>query len=135
MAEQPKPQTYDGWEMTLRFDAGDRRQVRAASLVRAFDAWNQVKLEEHGADTHLSARRLQLVTESGAVLTGYFVFQELARSLRLLWPLGVLTWVPGVEVLGLRWYPGESTASPEPAGQTRPTEASAVAKDSTSIKR
>jgi hypothetical protein len=98
---------------TLAFNGRERTQVRAASLVRAFDFWDQVELREHAtprrirvdAETPSSGPNipmapnqrpdsvveegppLQLATESGAIVTGSTVFERLAHSVRGLWPL------------------------------------------------
>src|SRR5262249_31657135 len=111
-------------------------QVRAASLVHACDIWEQVELQEqaaavparkpakvagaaHALQVQPPARpgmaqadinHVQLLTDTGAVLTGYPLFERLVRSLRLLWPLALLTWIPGAERLGHRWFPGTQQA-------------------------
>lgn len=95
MAE-PGPQ-----EMELRFCSADERQVRLASLVHALDAWDQVALR---GDPGKPPCRMELVTARGQVLRGYDLFRHLARSLRLLWPVAILTWLPGATRLGRRWY-------------------------------
>jgi hypothetical protein len=99
---------------TLRlFWAGrSRSQVRAASLIHAFDVWNQIRLTEPAAEaawtkTPAEVPRLQLVTEKRDILTGYPLFERVTRSLPLLWPLAVLTWIPGVTALGKGWFPGD----------------------------
>jgi hypothetical protein len=106
-----------------------RGQVRAASVIRAFDVWDQVEVLDHA-----SARRqetgtpsqaisstpsgfnlspsgtvhLELVTPDGEILTGYELFERLVRSVRLLWPLVLLTWIPGVPRLARNWFPGSN---------------------------
>jgi hypothetical protein len=92
---EPGPQ-----EMELRFCDRDDRQVRVASLVHALDAWDQVALR--GGEPPC---RLELVTKAGQVLTGYDLFRHLVRSLRLLWPVALVTWLPGATRLGRRWFP------------------------------
>ena len=49
--------------------------------------------------------RLQLTTPAGEVLTGYALFERLTRALRLLWPVGLLTWLPGFGNLARGRYP------------------------------
>jgi hypothetical protein len=106
-----------------------RGQLRAASLVRAFDAWDQVELRDLTAGRRsrpprdvpaddrdralarfdLSANNeggLQLVTSTGMILTGYAVFKRLVRGMRLLWPLAWVTWIPGVAHVAQGWFPG-----------------------------
>jgi hypothetical protein len=115
----------------LRLDTHSPRQARAAALVRAADAWEQVEVDESSAAPLQPAvadeaiqesplpvrgdapRTLQLETPDGKVLTGYALFERLVRSLRLLWPLALLTWIPGVASLGQKWYPPlDATTSP-----------------------
>jgi hypothetical protein len=106
-----------------------RGQVRAASLIRSFDAWDQVHILDHasarklpqGQETGASAKalspahirlditpsggeRLELVTSEGEILTGYELFERLTRSVRPLWPFAVVTWIPGVASLVRRWF-------------------------------
>lgn len=87
-------------QVQLRFDGRDRRQVRTASLVHALDVWDQVELVDQPSE-----ERMELVTRTGEVLAGYSLFRHLVRSLRLLWPIALLTWLPGFAALGRRWYP------------------------------
>lgn len=100
-------------------------QVKVASLVQAFDAWEQVEVGESPVKRNIpavgppihnvgtlrpeaaGADRARLVDGSGEVLTGYYLFERLTRSLRLLWPAAALTWIPGVARLGKAWFPGE----------------------------
>lgn len=93
-------------DLWLAFRPADPRQARAASLVHALDVWGQVELEAAGTSPHL-----QLRTEKGELLTGYPLFERLARGLRLTRPVAWLTWVPGVGALGRAWYPPAPSAS------------------------
>ena len=93
----------------LAFNNRARSQVRAVSLVRAVDAWDQVRLldqpaarrgrssgetvspGEPAARVDFVSRegapqsdRRQLITPQGETLTGFFFWEELVRSLRLL---------------------------------------------------
>ncbi len=133
-------------KLRLRFNGQALRQVRAASLVRACDLMEQVTVEDRSAakksvrsvlrDEPASAAIqeehaeeeipaapvscLQLVTPPGKVLTGYALFEYLVRSIRFLWPVALLTWVPGVDALGKKWYPSVSVPSePSPAEEER----------------
>jgi hypothetical protein len=110
-----------------------RGQVRAASIIRAFDAWDQVEILDHAsarkppqveetgasAKAHLPAHlrvdpapspgeRLELVTPEGQILTGYELFERLTRSVRPLSPFALVTWIPGMASLGRRWFPSEN---------------------------
>lgn len=103
--------------LRLAYAGRDRRQVRAAALVHTFDVWDQVRLVDvtapargataSAAETHA----LQLTTDSGLTLTGYPVFAYLTRALRLLWPLAIVTWIPGVSSLAKSRYPGIANAA------------------------
>jgi hypothetical protein len=103
------------YEMQLRYDAGDPRQVRLASLVHALDAWNQIELIEAKPARPPNVpepARLELVLADGQRLTGYALFRRVVRSLRLLWPLAALTFLPGFEGLARRRYPDSTSAKP-----------------------
>jgi hypothetical protein len=95
---EPGPQ-----EMELRFSNRDDRHIRLASWIHALDAWNQVALR---GEPREEPGHLQLMTPRGRMLTGYDLFRHLVRSLRLLWPVALVTWLPGVSRLGRRWFPG-----------------------------
>jgi hypothetical protein len=99
----------------LQIQGMDRRQIRAASLVRALDVGEQVQVQATAPASKEKARKeeprtaraaMQLTTEDGEILTGYAAFQYLVRTVRLLWPIGLLTWLPGFGSLGRAWYPG-----------------------------
>jgi hypothetical protein len=117
--------------LRLVFSGRSRPQVRAASIVRALDAWDQVRLLElsatrkiHASGDQATARddappsdhsglehpaadgdHLRLITPEGEVRTGYALWEELVRSLRLLLPLRPLIYLPGIRGLGTRWFP------------------------------
>jgi hypothetical protein len=104
--------------LRLTFAARARRQRRAASLIHAFDPWDQIALPDptqaRGDGEPVSvadATRPELWTEKGERLTGYALFARVTRALHLLWPLALLTWLPGAAALGHAWFPGED-ASP-----------------------
>jgi hypothetical protein len=113
--------------LALGFNGRVPAQARVASAVRAFDAWDQVVLADRPAGRRAPiaipaepARQvwadsecLELTTEAGETLTGYTLFERLVRSVRLLWPLAVVTWVPGVAALARAWFP----ASPAQAAR------------------
>src|SRR6266852_5410975 len=110
------------YEFRLVFDSRDPRQIWQASLIHALDVWSQVALVDRAAasppipiEASASASEsvhaipsvpkeptpetqvgLHLIAANGQVFTGYLLFTRLARSLRLLWPLALLTWIPGV---------------------------------------
>ena len=128
----------DLYELRLLFDGYHPAQVRWAALVHALDVWHQVELTDvsaglpgptSGAETAQAAGppasgaapapRLRLVTCTGETLTGYVLFEHLVRQVRLLGPLALLTWVPGVARLGRRWYPGEPEGSVPATRETR----------------
>jgi hypothetical protein len=144
-------------QFRLAFNGRARGQVRAASLVHACDIWEQVELQEQpaagparkpakatGASQAIQAQpparpgmagaeidRLQLLTDTGAVLAGYPLFERLVRSVRLLWPLALFTWIPGAERLGNRLFPGTQDASTtrpveQPAGLSHPEPATSA---------
>jgi hypothetical protein len=110
----------------LEFDSRVPRQLRSASLVRAFDAWDQVEIADQSADANGSRQRLRLITEAGEVSTGFKAFEHIVRSMRLLWPL-----YPGAKLLemtglGNRWFPGGSepaTAQLHHSGNGQPVAA------------
>jgi hypothetical protein len=84
--------------LQLRYDSRIPAQVRAASWVRAFDVWDQVALADVAREGKGKAKGLELAAADGTVWAGYSAYAQLARSLRILWPLGMLTWVPGLGV-------------------------------------
>jgi hypothetical protein len=116
--------------LQLRFHAKDRAQVRWVSVICAFDVWHQITYHEASppraprgtpltaagstavqsatlaragrADTAV-VEHLELTTDSGEHLTGYPLLERVVRSLRLLWPLALWTFVPGVPPLGRVW--------------------------------
>jgi hypothetical protein len=110
MAEKLPAGLPPGREMLLEFDGGNRRHVRLASLVHACDVWDQVELAERPGIPGLRLR-----TAGGDVRTGYDAFRYLVRALRLLWPLALLTFVPGVPALGRHWFPGSVTPTAPPS--------------------
>jgi hypothetical protein len=128
--------------LRLAFNNRARGQVRAASLVRGLDAWDQVRLLDPpaarrgraGGESVLSGEptthvelvsregapqsdRLHLITPEGETRTGFFLWEELVRSLRLLQPLISLMWIPGVRRLGILWFPPDGEK--EVAGNTQ----------------
>ena len=146
------------YELRLLFDSRDRRHLRRATLIHALDVWHQVELTdlstarpdspagaEAAPEAVLSAAglplpgdgglvRLRLITSVGEVLTGYALFEQLVRRLRLLWPLALLTWVPGLGGLG-RWrYPGEPQGPTPPARERDGVQAEAASKGSDHIR-
>jgi hypothetical protein len=109
-----------------------RGQVRAASIIRAFDAWEQVEVLDHASARRQEAgapsqaitsiptgsnlspsgtEHLELVTPDGEILTGYELFERLVCNVRLLGPLVLLTWIPGVPRLARNWFPGSNLPS------------------------
>jgi hypothetical protein len=140
MADTLAGQLEGLYELRLLFDSRDPRHVRRAALIHALDVWHQVELIDLSAArpggalgpdsaseaVQLAADplsrdagnvcRLRLVTRRGQVLSGYALFERLVRRLRLLWPLALLTWLPGAGRLGRSWYPGEPQDSP-PSGR------------------
>jgi hypothetical protein len=122
-------------QLRLCFDGRVKRQLRAVSLVRAFDAVEQVAAEDATDDPVLRAQAkgsaairetpdkdapeavepLRVIGPSGEVRTGYDLFEYVVRSLRPLWPVAALTWIPGVPQLGKKWYPGVDLPPEAPA--------------------
>jgi hypothetical protein len=116
MAETPAAGLPPGREMQLQFDGWDPRQVRLAIWLHTCDFWTQVDLAECR-----ELPRMRLLTAAGEVLTGYRAFRQLVRSLRSLWPLALLTYVPGAAALGEHWFPSERTPpAREPASPPAP---------------
>ena len=102
--------------LRLEISTRSRGQVRVASLVRAVDAWDQVEVIAEGRGARGEGRgaevaRAELADGLGTVRTGYPLFARLVQSLRLLRPLAVLLWIPGVPQLGRKLFPGEEKAS------------------------
>jgi hypothetical protein len=118
-------------QLWLLFTSRSKGDLRLASLVHAVDGWGQVALvdvtnsqrsEEEPAWLLVPARLAspQLVAEPEQSLSGYPLLERLVRSLRILWPVAVLTWVPGVGRLGRLLAPGEETATvPQEVGAGR----------------
>jgi hypothetical protein len=127
----------------LAYDPKDRRQVRAAAMVRAVDVWNQVRLVDH-ATVEREARealnghdseavtatpppsgassgplRLTCDDHDGEALSGYSIFERLARSVPMMRPLGALTYVPGFAALGRARFPGSGAEKNMGIAQTR----------------
>jgi hypothetical protein len=92
--------------LRLTFNPRVRAQVRAASLVRTFDAWDQVDIS--------AASNLELVTETGSMVRGFALFEHLVVSLRLLWPLVPAGWALKVTGLGKFLFPGEAATAQLP---------------------
>ncbi len=137
LAEAREAEMHD---FQLAVDSRNRRQVRRAALIQTMDVWSQIELEDSSATRQaasvaaLSTAKqaiqagsplpaksvpartsgLLLTDKDGQSFTGYGLFERLVRSLRLLWPVALLTWIPGVAQLGRAWYPQSSSSSPEP---------------------
>ncbi len=114
----------------LAFNSRQPNQVRAAALAHAFDFWGQLRdvdfaTAQRPADAPgvAPAAGLQLVGDDGEAVTGYPLWERLARSLRGLWPLALLSWLPGVARAGRALAPaGGATAGQdahEPVGAGR----------------
>jgi hypothetical protein len=99
MAEKPNA-PVPLHELRLCFDGRNRWHLHLASLVHALDAWDQVELLDR------PEQQLQLITQTGEILTGYALFEKLTRSLRLLWPLALVTWIPGLATVARTRFPG-----------------------------
>jgi hypothetical protein len=102
--------------LKLQLDNRARPQVRAASLVRAVDAWDQVELTAEGADTEPA--RLRLSTESGDTVTGFSLWQRLASSLPVLFVTLPPTWLLALTGVGRALFGGDV----ETAGAVAPVE-------------
>jgi hypothetical protein len=124
-------------QLRLEYNGRLERQVRAAALVHAFDAFSQVELVDRSAgwrnsvdgETPLSPQKIQAVKtfrperesddtqplrlfeETEESRSGYSLFERLVRSLRILWPVAAITWIPGVAMLAKRRFPGEINAA------------------------
>ena len=123
MEDRPGSGLENPYEFRLSYDSHDPRQVWKASLIHALDVWNQVQLVDRFASSSAtrvnggglpvparsrekSSPRLQLILSDRQILTGYPLFVRLARSLRILWPLALFTWIPGFASLGKTLWPG-----------------------------
>jgi hypothetical protein len=102
-------------KLDLKLNATNRRQTRAAALVRAVDVWDQVEID---ASTRAETAGLELATETGGRFTGFAAFQKLVGSLRLLWPLWPLACLLGITGIGKALFPGSTNgvAAPHLAG-------------------
>jgi hypothetical protein len=114
-------------QLWLVYQSRAEGQARAFAWVRAFDPYGQVRgLDVSAAPPPADgparglgpARLVQLVEEGGEVRSGYAAYERLVRSLRLLWPLALLTWIPGVARLGRAVAAGLGGGS-EPAPDQR----------------
>jgi hypothetical protein len=106
----------------LIYDPRSPAQVRLAAAVCALDVGGRVAVEGRTAGPAApvvpspgAPDRFLLVTEMGAELAGYPLFERLARSLCLLWPLALFTWIPGMSRLGQALYPGTTSPAPSPS--------------------
>jgi hypothetical protein len=97
--------------LRLAYNQRDAGQVRQAALARTFDIWGQVALDAG------QPPRLQLQEDGRAQRTGYAIFERLTRALRILWPVALLTWIPGMARVGRALAPegqAKETAPPAP---------------------
>jgi hypothetical protein len=98
----------------LAFDARVPAQVRAASLARAADVWDQVDYVENSGARRARADRavpttltngecaFEVSADHGGPLRGASACAYLLRNLRLIRPIGWLLYVPGLAwLLGL----------------------------------
>jgi hypothetical protein len=99
----------------LAYSSRQRVGVRLAAAVHAVDPYGQVALIDAGkpgregpVDGPLTAPRLGAGDEEG--VSGYPLVERLTRSLRVLWPVALLTWLPGASRLGRALAPGEREA-------------------------
>jgi hypothetical protein len=92
--------------------------LRLASLVHAFDVWRQVAIvdvsqsqrsddEPDWLPVPAQVSSPRLVAEDGQAFAGYPLAEKLVRSLRILWPAALLTWLPGAGRLGRSIAPSE----------------------------
>jgi hypothetical protein len=91
----------------LYFDGSSDRQIQAASLIYAFDVRSEVELVDRRTPEGTAVpqpARLEPHAPDGQVVTGYPLFVRSVRSLRLLWPLALLTWIPGIGRVGNALY-------------------------------
>jgi hypothetical protein len=104
--------------LSLLVRSRPRLGVKLASLIHALDAWDQVLIVDVSskerfekelpwlpAPAKLTAPRL--VTADGQVLTGYPLAERLVRSLRILWPVALVSRIPGAGWVGRALAPGE----------------------------
>jgi hypothetical protein len=108
-SELPGP-VYDA---SIVFDPANPRHLRAIALIHAFDVWSQIEIRAYIPEE--SSEPMKLTTADGRVLVGHSLFQYVVRHLRLLWPVAILTWLPGVGWL-LRSMTSDNWFSVSPPG-------------------
>lgn len=112
----------------LYFHLADRTQASLAALVHAADGLGQVELVDAAAHPRqmsttaiqpaafvhfpTDSRAMTLVGPHGEVWQGYDLFERLTRSIRLFWPLAIITWIPGVPQLARARFPESLPAAP-----------------------
>ncbi|MGE3806346.1 MAG: hypothetical protein AB7K24_16885, partial [Gemmataceae bacterium] len=102
-------------EFQLVYNGRDRHEVRAAALVQTFDVWQQGTFTEASAraDAAEEHNGVHLTTHKGETLSGMPMFHRLTRSLKLMAPLALIGWLPGLPYLGKALF-GSSEASRSP---------------------
>jgi hypothetical protein len=97
-------------KVEVRFNAGDRRQRKAAAAVYAADVWHQAELTETAAEKPVE------VVSGGVVRTGVAAATRLVRDLALTqpvwWLLTPLMRLPGLSQLVGAAFGGPSSSSP-----------------------
>lgn len=88
--------------------------MRAASVIKAVDPWDQVQLVDFNTVKPSSVHRrldfdtcmqaMQLVTAGGRLYAGFYAFRALSCRLRILWPLAAFLFLPGVATVGVGVY-------------------------------
>jgi hypothetical protein len=114
MADAHEPEYGDLYELTLWFDSRDPKQLRRVAWVHACDVCEQVHIVD-AATPDSPIKALRLNTRDGERLTGYLLFERLVRTLRLLWPIALITWIPGIAPFARARYGGELTTHGTPA--------------------
>ncbi|HMC64549.1 MAG TPA: hypothetical protein VKI65_06395 [Gemmataceae bacterium] len=103
--------TIDVWSQVELVDSAapaERPMIKGRPESQAIQAHSadRVRSDAEPPKGIADADRLHLVTKDNEVLTGYPLFERLVRSLRLLWPLALLTWLPGFAGAAHIRYPG-----------------------------
>jgi hypothetical protein len=97
-------------KVQVQFASRDRRQLRAGSLVKALDVWEQAELTDRsgrgGRGGDESDAEPVRVTAEGRSATGYEAARLAARSLGLTQSFAWLLGLPGIAQIGQALYPG-----------------------------
>jgi len=116
-----------GRRVAVRFNSRDEKQVRTASMIRAFDVARQVEWHDESAKAS-PAGPVRLTVDGEQTYSGPSLFPGALGSLVLLKSVAFLRFVPGFTALG-RWLfgAGKAKAAPAPKGAAAPVKTPSVA--------